>query len=424
MTTVIERSRAHAAVLAGALLLLTTSHAGAQGSFVQLYGSLNGGLEYAEREGATASTTALNSLTPAPGLNPINTPGQPRVVSSNSNIGFRGAEDLGGGWKAIFQLESFIFLDTGGGNLGGRNSNVGLQSNDWGTVFYGIWDTPFKLTTVRLDAFNVWDANYESILGSPGFNVVAGTFSGGRTGGPADASFERRQGNSVHYWTPQWKGLSAKLAYSPGEQKGTVNTVTIDPWIWSVGVAYENGPLYLTYGYEQHNDFFGLNGMLAAGVVTPIGQANKGSRDFGHRAGAGYTLFGSTTLGVIYEYLSYQNDLGAGAAVTSTRRYSRNAWYGTLQQRLGKFVLRGQVGWAADGSCGLAAVGCSTADLSSINWAVGASYELSKRTELYLYYAQVSNERASNYNFDAGGSLTGGPGSDPQTVALAIRHRF
>lgn len=409
-------------LLAGAVALLVTSLAGAQGSFVQIYGSLNAGLEYAKRDDATASTIALNSLTPAPGLSPLNTPGQARLVSSNSNIGFRGTEDLGGGLKAIFQLESFIFLDTGGGNLGGRNSNVGLQS-DWGVVFYGIWDTPYKLTTVRLDAFNVWDANYESILGSPGFNVVAGTFSG-RQNGPADASFERRQGNSVHYWTPQWKGLSAKVAFSPGEQKGTVGGVSINPWIWSAAVAYENGPFYLTYGYEQHNDFFGLNGMLAASVVTPIGTANSGSRDFGHRAGAGYTFFGNTTVGVIYEYLSYQNDLAAGSALTATRKYSRDAYYVTLQQRLGNFVLRGQVGWASDGSCSLAALGCSNADLASTNWAVGASYDLSKRTELYLYYARVSNERGSNYNFDAGGSITGGPGSDPQTVALAIRHRF
>ena len=113
------------ALLAGTIAMFAATLAGAQGSFVQIYGSFNAGFEYAAREGATASTTALNSLTPA-----------------------------------IFQLESFIFLDTGNGNLGGRNSNVGLQSNDWGTVFYGIWDTPFKLTTVRLDAFNVWDANY------------------------------------------------------------------------------------------------------------------------------------------------------------------------------------------------------------------------------------------------------------------------
>jgi len=395
----------------------------ADGSFVQIYGSLNSGFEVARREGATASVTPLNSMTPAPGLNPVNFDTQPRLVSSNSNIGFRGSEDLGNGFKAIFQLESFIFLDTGNGNLGGRNSNVGLQSNTWGTIFYGIWDTPYKQSTIRLDAFNVWDSNQEVIMGSPGFNVSAGTFSG-RVSGPGDASFQRRQGNSVQYWTPQWNGLSAKLGYSPGEQKGVVGGTTINPWIWSATVMYENGPLYLSYAYEQHNDYFGLNGMLSPTVVTPVGLANSGSRDFGHRAGAGYTLFGSTTLGLMYEYLSYHNDLGAGANATAIRAYSRSGWYVTLQQRLGNFVLRGQVGWANDGSCSTALLGCSNNDLATTHYAFGASYDFSKRTDLYLYYTRVSNERASNYNLASGGQITGGVGSDPQTVALALRHRF
>lgn len=409
---------------AGAAFLLLAAMAWAQGSFVQIYGSLNSGFEVAEREGATRSLIPLNSMTPAPGLNPINSPTQARLVSSNSNIGFRGSEDLGGGWKGIFQLESFIFLDTGSGNLGGRNSNVGLQHNDWGVIFYGLWDTPYKHSTIRLDAFNVWDSNQEVMMGSPGFNVSAGTFSGGRVNGPGDAAFQRRQGNSVQYWTPQWKGFSARLGFSPGEQKGQVNGVQINPYLWSVMLAYENGPLYLSYGYEQHNDYFGLNGMLAASVVTPIGPANTGSRDFGHRAGAGYTLFGSTTLGVMYEYLSYQNDLAAGSNPNAIREYARSAWYVTLQQRLGSFVLRGQVGFANDGSCSLALAGCSNADLASTHYAIGASYDFSKRTELYLYYTRVSNERASNYNLASGGQITGGVGSDPQAVALAIRHRF
>ena len=159
-------------------------------------------------------------------------------------------------------------------------------------------------------------------------------------------------------------------------------------------------------------------------VVTPIGLANQGSRDFGHRAGAGYTLFGSTTLGVMYEYLSYHNDLALGSNAAAIRDYSRSAWYVTLQQRLGSFMLRGQVGWADDGSCNTALGGCNNSDLGTTHYAVGASYDFSKRTEIYLYYTRVSNDRAGNYNLASGGQIAGGAGSDPQTVALALRHRF
>ena len=154
---------------------------------------------------------------------------QAGLSSNSSNIGFRGSEDLGGGLKAIFQIESAINIDTGSGNLGGRNSNVGIAS-DWGTVFYGQWDTPYKYIHQKVDPFySTGAASFGAgIIGSPGFNVLSGTFNAATLGAgatttslSADAAFDRRQGNSVQYWTPNWAGFSGRLFYSPGEGKQT-----------------------------------------------------------------------------------------------------------------------------------------------------------------------------------------------------------
>jgi Gram-negative porin len=149
---------------------------------VTIYGSFNVALERVRAEDATASTAALNSMVGAPGLTPAEFEWRNRVTSTNSNIGFRGTEDLGNGLKAIFQCESFANIDNGspgpaGTILCNRNSNVGL-SGGWGTVFYGIWDTPYKITTIKLDTFTVYDGNHEVLMGSPGFNVSATTRSG------------------------------------------------------------------------------------------------------------------------------------------------------------------------------------------------------------------------------------------------------
>jgi predicted porin len=49
-------------------------------------------------------------------------------MSSNSScLGFRGTEELGGGLKAIFQIESSINPHSGTGTFSGRDSFVGLN---------------------------------------------------------------------------------------------------------------------------------------------------------------------------------------------------------------------------------------------------------------------------------------------------------
>ena len=70
-------------------------------------------------------------------------PNGPKVISGGKNTsrwGLRGTEDLGGGLKAVFQLESGIALDTGkldtDNTLFDRRATVGLQ-NKWGRLLLG-----------------------------------------------------------------------------------------------------------------------------------------------------------------------------------------------------------------------------------------------------------------------------------------------
>jgi predicted porin len=291
-------------------------------------------------------------------------------------------------------------------------------------VFYGIWDTPYKIATIKVDSFTLYDGNHEVIMGSPGFNVQ-GTTRSGRDGSPADAAFIRRQGNSVQYWTPNWAGFYGRVAYSANEQKDLVAGTEIDPYIWSAALFYEKGPVYLAYGYEAHNDYFGLNGMLAAALVTPIGVLNSSSEDTGHKIAAGYT-FGNTTLGIMLERLKYENDDDSGLA-TRVEEYERDAWYLTFVHKLGaRHAIRVIYGQGEEGDCELAGgANCTTDDLDVTHWGIGYTYDLSKRTELFAYYTKVDNERAASYNLASGGAIGGAiPGADPIAYGLAIRHRF
>ena len=77
---------------------------------------------------------------------------------SRTYLGFRGSEDLGGGLRAVFRLESYFTVDTGatggyGGNaFWGRDSNVGL-SGAFGTTVLGRNVSPLYLTTITFNPF-------------------------------------------------------------------------------------------------------------------------------------------------------------------------------------------------------------------------------------------------------------------------------
>ncbi|NIC40012.1 porin, partial [Aquabacterium sp. A08] len=62
---------------------------------------------------------------------------------TTSRLGFRGTEDLGGGLKAIFQIETTLKADAPEATtLGDRTAIVGL-SGGFGTVKLGRTDTSF-----------------------------------------------------------------------------------------------------------------------------------------------------------------------------------------------------------------------------------------------------------------------------------------
>ncbi|MFS2052687.1 porin, partial [Variovorax sp. CT11-76] len=77
-----------------------------------------------------------------------------------SRLGFRGAEDLGGGFDAHFTLEAGFAPDTGKGTLAGpeiaftRQSFVGL-STPWGQVDAGRMYTPMFYTLFKADPYGV-----------------------------------------------------------------------------------------------------------------------------------------------------------------------------------------------------------------------------------------------------------------------------
>jgi predicted porin len=377
-------------------------------SNVQIYGTLNADVESVKADGGSGTNFSSRS----------------RVTSNSSNIGFRGSEELTQGASAFFQVESSVNIDSGtsSGFWASRNSGVGLRSNTYGQVLLGQWDSPYKFATSRIDPTgDTGIAAYSGIIGSTG-SITAGQ---GGNNFAERASFDRRVSNVVQYWTPAWSGFSGRLAYGAGDtnigspSNGVPEGSGLKPALFAGAAYYEDGPLYATLAYEQHNDFQSLNTLLGAPASKGKDQAWKGGVQYGF-------LDNTLTLGAIAEWLKYKADDISGLG--SLERKVTN-WYlvGKYQMGAHAFALSyGQKGQEKLSGAGFSDLPDSRARQISARY----GYSLSKRTQLYAIATRISNDSNAFQEFGnsplTSTTLFRDParGADPVGVGLGMIHSF
>ncbi|HSN22299.1 MAG TPA: porin, partial [Usitatibacter sp.] len=355
----------------------------AQQTGVQIYGTLNVDVESVAASGAT-DAGALPAGALGRALTGQDVPRRTRVSSNSSNLGFRGAEKLGDGLEVNFQIESAVNLDAGQTNIASRNTGVGLRGS-WGSFLVGQWDTPYKTISGAVDPMYFTGITYTgALIGTPGFGVGPTTIGApsvtdGRFSGTANASFERRQGNSIQYWLPNLAGFGGRVAYSVNEAK----TATTNPTILSASLEYSRGIVYVAWAHEVHRDYFGLDALVPASQTTAVSAAAS-SRDRGDKIVARVQI-GSTRIGLLAEELRYEKD-AADAQPGAFRSYRRRAAAITLLQKIGASgTLRGLVGKAWNGSCTrFDGSDCDASNLGARQVSLGYSYTFSPRTDAYL----------------------------------------
>jgi len=120
-------------ILAGLVASLAATGAFAQSS-VTVYGVIDISANY-----TTNQNKAGDSVLSLGDSGAIGDPGQGAM--SGSRWGLKGEEDLGGGSKAIFKVESGFTVNNGQsdqqGQLFGRQSYVGLSDNNLGQITFG-----------------------------------------------------------------------------------------------------------------------------------------------------------------------------------------------------------------------------------------------------------------------------------------------
>jgi len=344
-----------AAAAALALASLATAPAHAQSS-VTLYGLLDlsfGSFENSHLKTADARLTQVES-----------------GKMTTSFIGFRGVEDLGGGLKALFTLESFLRLDVGGAGRNGadvfwgRNANVGLQG-DFGKVVLGRMDN-FLFQQALM--FNPYGGSFGF---SPTVRLTFGTPWGVDKG---DSGWS----NSIAYYTPNLSGFTGAVQVQMGESE------TEDESVGLMG-SYTAGPFAIGFGYQS------------------VESAEAPKTDFVAPAKQTFGLLGASyDFGVVKVFGQYGQFKGSDFATATDN----------IKTKL--FQLGASVPVTKDGkvlvSYGESKKELATGDVKHKIFTLGYDHYLSKRTDVYAVYMRDDEKRPT---YEAG-----------DTFAVGIRTRF
>src|SRR2546426_9054885 len=380
---------------------------------VQFYGKLYPEVIRASSSGATGTgdsvstlaspTTGLCGTASSAGACSGTTAGSRMAVDSqNSYLGFRGERKFGNtGLKGIWQIEQSVELDTGTGVFSNRNSFLGLAGG-FGTVKLGNMDTIYKEYGQVEEIFGLTSGNFISPS-----NVLSQIGVGNNSA----ARFHERAKNSIQYQTPEFQGFQAGLQYSPDETKSDVGN-TLNKELWSMGVKWESGPLYLSAQYERHKDMFGgssnvpvttlKNGTGSGTSSSPfVAAPNAHSKDTGTRFSAAYK-FGNHRVAGDIARLKYEES-GQVAAPSKFVSYEHTNWAISFESSWGG-PWRTAIEWVrgGEGTCKLTIGDCSTTGLKGALLGGGVAYDLDKQTFLYVLAAQLKNDPSAIYSNWAG----------------------
>jgi predicted porin len=180
-------------------------------------------------------------------------------VLSTSRIGFKGAEDLGNGLKAIFTLEYGLLLDqntsigaSNGGVADARQQFVGLTGG-FGTVVAG------RLQTAGLD-FTVAGS---ALGGSAALGAINRVNDNSALGGGL-INAGARANNAVAYISPSFGGLTLAVnhARAPLAAEGSEPAKGTDASASLIAADYKNGAVSAGAVYGVYNQKDALAGLL------------------------------------------------------------------------------------------------------------------------------------------------------------------
>jgi len=268
-------------------------------------------------------------------------------------LGFKGTEDIGGGLKAGFDLQTDVQTNNGGMNNSGlfrRQANSSIASNEFGEVKLGLTTNPIIATNGLL------------------MPVAGNSVSTSTSSAMGYADFYTK--NAVTYTTPSVMGLVGQVQRGMSNNLDSNKDGSVTAW----SLNYTNGPLAIRAAHQDRKD----NGVTSSSnaSTSAIGTANTAGFDKqGSIVGASYAI-GPVT--VAAAALKTKN-----ATVLDGARTTRAGQQFGIGYTTGAWLLGGSYTKAEDSK------------MTNLQ----ARYALSKRTNLIGQYGIADNSSKGLVNF-------------------------
>lgn len=352
-------------------------------------------------------------------------------IAEGSRIGFKGNEDLGGGYRALFTLESRVELDNGSQSNGLLSSSInqniteGISTagatfvkarlpvnvvNSAGALFdrqsYVGLSTPYGVIllgrqyTPGIEIFSLSDA-FELGMSGTWLNLASGS------AGVFSPGIALRANQALQYRLQLPNGVGATAMY------GFNNTGSLNLARHFMGgsVRYKGNDLEAGVAYNREQDQVGNKALttLTAGGFYVMGDA-KVFAGF-HRMKNDHNAFARA----LAPGLAAPGD---AAALFSNLTLNGDIYSIGLQYTVGPGRIMAGINHVNDKLP-------TNGDATMV--ALGYDHFLSKRTDVYTLVAHVSNQRTAQYALGGAGYFGGSTsqrGQDGNSLQLGIRHRF
>lgn len=400
--------------------------------------------------------------------------------NESTRLGFRGMEDMGGGWGAGFWLEAGVNIDTGQGQnttanntangdriafnqttsptvptatlnprqglTFNRASTVSLIGKDIGEIRLGRDYTPAFWNYTQYDPFGtVGVGSALNVIGSPLAPVGTQAF-------PPGAAYPMvRASNSIGWLSNNINGFRVQIQTAlaeAGTDCVTPSTAVNGNTCWGAKddgkhnafrVTYNSGPLSvgLANSKTTYGDVAAATAATAAVTGGTAGTGAVAASDLGNAAAyrGNYTV---NNLGAAYTMgatrFTFQNHSQVYAATSASAERKLTGTSLGIAHTMGALTLKASINNAKRGDGSTTAAGAAVANENGSKIkqnAVGAVYDLSKRTALYATYSKSTTTAGPS----TGGALRStlvwnGPAiaanqSNSSTgMDIGIRHRF
>ena len=308
-------------------------------------------------------------------------------IQSTSRVGIRGTEDLGGGLKAMFNIEHGMQYDDGTSDANGagmwqRRAVAGLAGS-WGEVRLG------RDYTTGFSAMGTTDVMGYGLYG----NWL--TFTAGAGG------IQTRASNAIWYTSPAFGNTKCMAVPAPTECNAFSGGLTVTAFYSAGHSANESA--------KNKDDGYGLAAVYRGGPATAqlyYQELNNLAGDATKQMGLG----GGWNFGAFRVTLAY----GQSEATTGVKT---KAWGLGGGVKVGAGEILAQAIQIKDDSA---------ADPKGTAWGLAYVHPLSKRTNVYATYGTTRNNSTGAYPVMGADQriAAGNAGADPSAFAVGVRHMF